>query len=957
MAIKNILIWSLSLFILSACGGGSGQGENEDSNSTKITLDSINLDGVPASLKVADSVQLVAMAQFSDNSHSDISTVANWSSSNDAIATVSDNGLVTAVSAGAVSISVNSENVTQSIQVTVIELSSLSVSPSIKTIAKNTQLQFFVTGINSDNSTEDVTQQVTWSVNDTSLASIDDKGLLLSLKSGNVIVVAKMAGKTTEAHIEITSAVINAISLQVPDVMANLSSHQLIAIGTYTDGSTQDITRQVSWQVSDNSIASITPTGFVSALAQGSATVMASLDNISGSAGFLVSEATLATIEVSPKILTLPAGNKEPVDLTALYSDLSVVNINSEAIWSSSNAAVATVESGNVVAHSTGSAVLTAAYLGMTTTLQITVSDAELNGISVLPVNQVIPVGLTQQFIATGHYSDGSAADITEQVTWLSSDTSIVTIENGFANNGLAQAVAQGTVSITATKNNISKSIQLSVSNAVIQSIEIQPINQSVAKGSNVVIKAVGHFSDGSSLDVTDIVQWSATDSSVLDVTQAGDGLIKAVEQGNSLINASLHAVTGLGQITVSSAILNSISITSELSDLPKGVQLKLLATGEYSDATTQDLTAQVTWQSSDSGILGFSYNAGEEGTVLANNVGTVTITASLLNADDVVINASSDFSVTNAVLESLLVSAPETSLNINSGLVINARAFFSDGSEKDVSQEVNWQLSDDALASVESGGVLRALLSGNIELSATLDGIQSNALAIQIIQDDNAASDIELTIQSNVILNNDSDDALLKATLVPADSSGTIADGTAVTFTVFEGDTEVIKSASTVDGVATVTYTSLYNGLVLVVARIDGTDIQTTGALLATDSFDKAIIKLADVSGSYDEDEMALEEGSGLSLYLRNISNRNFIINSINISYGTMTSQTHFPESPTSSPEFTSNNDLTAGEYTGIGYLLDEDTKGTIFMIVYNLTEPETSISFDVGVVYNFTP
>ncbi len=69
-----------------------------------------------------------------------------------------------------------------------------------------------------------------------------------------------------------------------------------------------------------------------------------------------------------------------------------------------------------------------------------------LNSIAVTPVNPSIPTGATQQFTATGNYSDGSTQNLTSQVTWTSSSTSVATINSA----GLASGVAPGTTTITA---------------------------------------------------------------------------------------------------------------------------------------------------------------------------------------------------------------------------------------------------------------------------------------------------------------------------------------------------------------------------------------------------------------------------------------------------------------------------------------------------------------------------
>ena len=79
-------------------------------------------------------------------------------------------------------------------------------------------------------------------------------------------------------------------------------------------------------------------------------------------------------------------------------------------------------------------------------------TTGKLLSISVTPGNPSVPAEITGQFTASGTYSDGTTHDITTQVTWTSSDTSVATVNS----SGLATAVAAGTTTITATSGSIS---------------------------------------------------------------------------------------------------------------------------------------------------------------------------------------------------------------------------------------------------------------------------------------------------------------------------------------------------------------------------------------------------------------------------------------------------------------------------------------------------------------------
>ncbi|WP_298435884.1 DUF4082 domain-containing protein [Geobacter sp.] len=82
-----------------------------------------------------------------------------------------------------------------------------------------------------------------------------------------------------------------------------------------------------------------------------------------------------------------------------------------------------------------------------------------LSSITVTPVNQTIPTGTTQQFTASGTYSDGSTKELSTQATWASSNTGVATI----GSSGLATAVSPGSTTISATLSGVTGSTTLTV--------------------------------------------------------------------------------------------------------------------------------------------------------------------------------------------------------------------------------------------------------------------------------------------------------------------------------------------------------------------------------------------------------------------------------------------------------------------------------------------------------------
>jgi hypothetical protein len=87
------------------------------------------------------------------------------------------------------------------------------------------------------------------------------------------------------------------------------------------------------------------------------------------------------------------------------------------------------------------------------------VPPATLSSIAVAPVSPTIGTGMTQQFSATGTYSDGSSQNLTDRVVWSSSNPGVATI----ASNGLATAVNPGSTTVSAALSGVSGGTTLTV--------------------------------------------------------------------------------------------------------------------------------------------------------------------------------------------------------------------------------------------------------------------------------------------------------------------------------------------------------------------------------------------------------------------------------------------------------------------------------------------------------------
>ena len=326
-------------------------------------------------------------------------------------------------------------------------------------------------------------------------------------------------------------------------------TQQFTATGTYSDGSTKNITTAVTWASSNTAVATIgANTGLATGISAGTSQVTASLGGITSSSDNLtvVKSVTLQSIAVSPTNSSVSQSQTQQFTATGTYSDGSTKNITTSVTWTSSNAAVASigVNTGLATGISAGTSQITASLGSISSPNGILtiVKGISLQSIAVAPSNPSVSQSQTQQFTATGTYSDGSTKNITTTVTWASSNTAVATIG---ANTGLATGISAGASQVTASLGGItSSSDNLTVVKSItLQSIAVAPSNPSVSQSQTQPFTATGTYSDGSTKNITTAVTWASSNTAVATIG-ANPGLATGLSAGTSQITASLGGIT-----------------------------------------------------------------------------------------------------------------------------------------------------------------------------------------------------------------------------------------------------------------------------------------------------------------------------------------------------------------------------------------------------------------------------
>lgn len=192
----------------------------------------------------------------------------------------------------------------------------------------------------------------------------------------------------------------------------------------------------------------------MTAVATGSATISASYSGQTGSTNFTATPAVLVSIEVATTTPSVAAGIGANFTAMGVYSDNTHKDLTSQVSWASSNTFVATIASdGRATTLVAGGTTITAALGDVSGSLTLNVTSALRVSLAVGPTGASVPKGLTQQFGATGTFTDMSTQNLTAQVTWFSSNIAVATVPaSAVSSNGVyATATGLGQTTIMAT--------------------------------------------------------------------------------------------------------------------------------------------------------------------------------------------------------------------------------------------------------------------------------------------------------------------------------------------------------------------------------------------------------------------------------------------------------------------------------------------------------------------------
>lgn len=709
---------------------------------TSAVLVSVQVTPVDPSIALGTAQQFMATGVFSNATTQDLTAQAAWDSSSPA-ASVSnaapDFGRAQSMSVGSATVSATFMGVVgaSSLTVTPAALVSLAVTPTNPSIALGTGQAMVATGTFTDATVQDMTAEVAWSSSDETVAAVSNadgsRGMASSVAMGSATISASAGAVSGSTLLTVTSATL--VSIDVTPAVPSIAlgrSQAFAATGTYTDGTTQDVTGQVTWSSSSESVATVSNAdgsrGLASSVGLGATAIGAALAGVSGSTTLAVTGAVVVSIEVDPDASAIAKGTSQAFSALGLFSDGTRQDLTGAVLWASSDLSVAKISNadgsrGLAKGVGVGSITISATLGAVVGSTTFDVTSAVLVSIDVMPFAPSIAKGTNIQFSAVGTYSDDSSQDLTSAVAWSSSDATVAVVSNALRSHGSATGLGVGGATITATFGGMSGSEDLVVTDAVLASIVVTPANPSVPAGMTQAFTAMGVFSDASQQDITARVTWSSSAPAIAPVSNAAGskGLASAIAGGSATITASAGGISGSTVMSVKVITLDSIDVTPDVATLPKGYAMRLQATGTYSDGSSRDLTAQVVWTSSSTGRATVSNAAGTAGRVTGAGAGAVVISATMSG-----VAGTAAITVTNESLVSIDVEPSPVTLSVGQTQQLSAMGSFSGGSVVDITSQVRWSSNNKFRVAVGNSSA-KGLVTAKAAGSATIKAKKSN--------------------------------------------------------------------------------------------------------------------------------------------------------------------------------------------------------------------------------------
>jgi uncharacterized protein YjdB len=401
-------------------------------------------------MQVGDSSNAKMTAYFKDGREIDVTKLATWTTSSKDIAEV-QGGAITGAATGAATVTAEYGTRKATIQVSVGELKTLTISEEKLSMKKGDTATLTAEAVYTDESDNDVTDDVIWSSSNVKAVTVE-KGVVKAIASGEATITAQLDNKTVTIPVKVDMA--SELKANVVSLIFDLNETRLIKITAIDDNDVEVlVTEDAEWKTSNASIVTVTK-GLVTPVARGKATISATYGGKSVTVP--VEIGVINGLTANKSFFVTKNGAETQLKLTATLSDGSTKDVTESATWKVANYKLGTVEKGLFTATGSGKTTITGYFGGKTVSIPVEIDSLKYLKTDVVKLS--LKEGDTAKVAAVATYTDGAEEDVTKPALWTTSNIMIADVKDG-----TIKATGKGTARISITFGNMKTTVQVTV--------------------------------------------------------------------------------------------------------------------------------------------------------------------------------------------------------------------------------------------------------------------------------------------------------------------------------------------------------------------------------------------------------------------------------------------------------------------------------------------------------------
>ena len=620
----------------------------------------------------------------------------------------------------------------------------IAVQPDAIDVPEGFDARVTAVGLYDNGGSRDLTAVVEWTSASPRVFSVgngDRGGVVSGLAAGSGQVVAELDGVQGVGEVTVVGVELESLEIVPRSVTIPVDDQtQLRALGQFSNGDLLDVTGQVTWGSDDTGIAAFSrgEPGRVAGINGGTTRVTAELDGVLAEATVTVTEAEVVQLSITPPVIVTPAGGDVRLRASAVFSNDVAVDVTTEALWVSGDGRIAEIRQvGDTIrleAVSAGTTTIRATYGGVTASASVTVTPAVLQSLAVTPAALSMPAGNTRQLILVGTYSDASRSNLTLQATWTTSNAAAAIVGN-LDQAGIVTARAHGATTVTARFEGRTVDVAVTVTDAELVAIQVQPPRASVPAGDEVQLTCFGVYSDNSLRGLTEDAAWSSESPSIASVSNAPGrrGAVTGVALGDARIRARFEGFEDTGMVEVTDEVVTTVFVLPGQGLIVAGRAQNFNAFAVYSNGATQVVTQEAVWTSNRSAVAQVSNADGTRGRVSGIEPGQATISAAFGGQ-----TGQANIRVSDAVLEELRIFPERVELSPGTSEQLFAVGIYSNRQvQQNLTFEALWSSSDERVATVtnipSSPGIVSGVAPGEATITAEVNGVRTTLRVVVI--------------------------------------------------------------------------------------------------------------------------------------------------------------------------------------------------------------------------------